>query len=133
MGGIGIIGDAPPPPISWTTISDGAPDSSENFLAMVMQRQNQAILNNPGTLSYTPASSTPAAAVAPWNSWLQPNCAPGSSPAAAAAIGGSSPAAGMIPDSSPPAAVSSSPSPFWIAVGLAAGLASVAYLANQMK
>ena len=72
---------------------------------MVMQRQNQAILNNPGTLAYTPASSTPAAAVAPWNSWLQPNCAPGRFPAAAAAIGGSSPAAGMIPDSSPPAAV----------------------------
>lgn len=30
----------------------------------------------PGTLTYTPASETPGMNVAPWNSWLSPNCPP---------------------------------------------------------
>lgn len=36
--------------------------------------QATARQTTPGTLSYTPASVTPAQNVAPWNSWISPNC-----------------------------------------------------------
>ena len=59
---------------AWTTISDEEPDSSANWLSYQMTQQAAARQTTPGTLVYTPASSTPAENVAPWNSWISPNC-----------------------------------------------------------
>lgn len=80
---MGSIGQTPAPILAWTTINDSTPDSSDNFMAQVINRQNWARLNQSGTLAYTPASVTPAPNVAPWNSWLQPSCEPGQGSAAA--------------------------------------------------
>ncbi len=60
-------------PEAWTTISDATPDSSDNWLSYKMMEQARARSVTPGTLTYTPASTTPAPNVAPWNSWLTPN------------------------------------------------------------
>lgn len=79
---LGSIGPGEPagygPPLGWTTISDMQPESSANFMSTVISRQQNAVLNTPGTLRYTPAATQPAPNVPPWNSWLQPNCPPDS-------------------------------------------------------
>jgi hypothetical protein len=82
MGSIATAGD---PYRSWTTISDATPDSVDNFQAMTMTRQTRSRQTTPGTLVYTPASDHAAPNVAPWNSWLQPNCFTPAQTAAAAA------------------------------------------------
>lgn len=81
LGHLGIIRNGPQYPnrdayAAWTTINDETPESSANFMASVISDQNSARTSTPGTLSYTPANNTPAPPVAPWNSWLQPNCTP---------------------------------------------------------
>jgi hypothetical protein len=73
---MGSIGAAPPPAISWTTLSDETPDSSANWMSYTLMQQATAREATPGTLTYTPANNTPAPNVAPWNSWLSPNCPP---------------------------------------------------------
>ena len=137
LGRLGIIRNASIDPINgpeaWTTISDQVPDSADNFMSSVIQSQNAAVLQTPGTLTYTPASNTPPQNVAPWNSWLQPNCYPdptgtsvaadGSTPAAA----GNSPTA-MAATSSLSSPTATSPSPLWWIVGLLGAAASATYL-----
>jgi len=81
---VGLIGPGGQVPnrdtaVAWTTVNDETPDSSGNFLSSVIADQNSARTSMPGTLAYTPANTTPPPVVAPWNSWLQPNCAPAGS------------------------------------------------------
>ncbi len=71
---MGSIGPTPPPATAWTTIETETPDSSANWLSYVLTGQARTRQTTPGTLDYTPASATPGANVAPWNSWLTPNC-----------------------------------------------------------
>ena len=118
MGSIGYGNPARDGAVAWTTISDEAPESTGNFMSSVIAKQNLARTTTPGTLTYTPANNTPAGNVAPWNSWLQPNCgASGSSTAATA------PAAASADTS-----VTPSRSPWFIALGLIGALASAKYL-----
>lgn len=117
---LGSIGDGSPAgygaPAAWTTITDEGPESSSNFISSVLNRQTYAAINTPGTLNYTPAPSGPAPNVAPWNSWLQPNCPP------AEDSGG----AGII-------ANASNGEIFWGALGLISAAAAALYLANHHK
>lgn len=62
--------------VAWTTVSNEPAESSANFIAMTINRQNLASTQTPGLLTFTPANTTPAPNVAPWNSWLDPNCLP---------------------------------------------------------
>lgn len=108
------------PVVAWTTISDEAPDSSANFMSVVLQRQAAARQSTPGTLNYTPASDTPAANVTPWNSWLSPNCPlPGSVPATAT-------------DAATAASADNGMSKFWAVVGLLGAAASTVYLLRSV-
>jgi hypothetical protein len=122
LGRLGIIRNATaasiPGAVAWTTISDQVPDSADNFLSSVIQSQNAAILATPGTLTYTPASVTPPQNVAPWNSWLQPNCYPDATDATTAA-------AAPVPQTPV--------SPFWWVVGILGAAASATYLYEQAK
>lgn len=132
LGRLGVIRNALPPPVAWTTISDQVPDSADNFLSSVIQSQNAAILATPGTLTYTPASNTPAQNVAPWNSWLQPNCYPDpTGPSDQSA--GAPDATGAAPATNQPRSAlnSGSPSPFWLIVGILGAAASATYLYEQ--
>jgi hypothetical protein len=74
---MGSVGQPLPPVLAWSTISDEAPDSSANWLSYKLQEQARARETTPGTLTYTPANDTPSWNVAPWNSWISPNCDPG--------------------------------------------------------
>lgn len=75
---LGSIRNGDPSPIvAWTTLTDEAPESSANWMSLILTQQAQTRQTTPGTLVYTPASDTPQQNVAPWNSWLQPNCPPG--------------------------------------------------------
>jgi hypothetical protein len=118
MGSIGCAADYPSrnTAISWTTVTTEAPESTGNFMSSVLAKQNLARTTTPGTLTYTPANNTPAQNVAPWNSWLQPNCPPG----------GMNPPATATADDSVPAPRS----PWLILIGVIGGLASAKYLLN---
>lgn len=74
--------------IGWATVSDAYPDSSDSWLAYLMQGQQYARTTTPGTLQYTPASNTAMPAVAPWNNWIQPNNPPADALSPATAIQG---------------------------------------------
>lgn len=117
MAGVGEAANYPSrdTAVAWTTISDEAPESSANFMASVISKQNSARLASPGTLAYTPANTTPDQNVPPWNSWSQPNC--------------------LSPDSSSPStptAVATAPdssiSGWLLFAGLIGGLASLKYI-----
>jgi len=107
--------------IAWTTISDATPDSSDNWMSLKLREQARARETTPGSLSYTPASDTPAPNVAPWNSWANPNC-------------------GLLPQQQAPtrrAAAPAAPEPtegkeskLWLIVGLLGAAASATYLFN---
>ncbi len=101
-------------PEAWTTISDATPDSSDNWLSYKLMEQQRARSITPGTLTYTPASTTPEPNVAPWNSWLTPNgfqCA------------GSQGSSSTAPQTS---------KLLWLA-GILGGAASLVYLMGQTK
>lgn len=126
---MGSIGDGYPArdtTIAWTTIEDAEPSTSDNWLADLLSRQAYARNTTPGTLTYTPASATPAPNVAPWNSWLQPNCGDGS---------GAPPASptqmnGVTPSSSPGAETTSK---LWLGIGLFTAAAYAAYVMADRK
>jgi len=103
--------------VAWATISDSTPDSSDNWLSTILMQQSQARLATPGTLTYTPASTTPAPAVAPWNSWAQPNC--GDTGAAQIGVDNASPGA-------------PSDSLFWKIVGASAIAASAVFITKTL-
>lgn len=132
LGRLGIIRDGSIDPINgpeaWTTISDQVPDSADNFLSSVIQSQNAAILKTPGTLTYTPASITPGQNVAPWNSWLQPNCYPDATGNTTGADGSTTPANGDTNQNAGALNSGSGPSPLWWIVGLLGAAASATYL-----
>jgi hypothetical protein len=111
----------PRPAVTWTTVTDEVPDSSANWMSNVLAQQQYARTTTPGTLTYTPANNTPAPNVAPWNSWLQPNCAPAASSAAfdPTATGMTAIAGG---------AAAGAPSKIWLFLGLLGAAASVKYL-----
>jgi hypothetical protein len=117
---LGIIRPGDPagygPPLAWTTISDMQPESSMNFISSVIARQALAVQATPGTLTYTPAPAGPAPNVPPWNSWLQPNCAPSAA--------GSSPVTAAL-------AAAAGNDAFWIGAGLAAAAAGALYLLRK--
>lgn len=103
--------------VGWSTVNDEPPESSGNFLSTVLAQQDQARLNTPGTLDYTPASDTPTPNVAPWNSWQSPNC-PADVPA-------------WTPDGATPAAPPAEPGgvPFvWAIAGILAAAAAAKYV-----
>jgi hypothetical protein len=114
---LGSIGNGDPAmsrdgAVAWTTVSDEAPESSANFIASTISAQNAAATTTPGTLTWTPANTTPAQNVAPWNSWTQPNCLP----------------AGLTPPSTPSAQASATQSPMskWLLfAGVIGGIASL--------
>ena len=114
---LGYIRPAPPPVTAWTTISDEPPDSSANWISYILMGQARTRETTPGTLTYTPTSDTPAANVAPWNSWLSPNCPPNGAEADASAA---------APATAAPAGAAGL-NPFWVGVGIAASLAAFAY------
>lgn len=119
LGHLGVIRDGAAFPsrdtaAAWTTTSPELPESSGNFMASVISAQNANSTTTPGTLTYTPAQSTPAPNVAPWNSWQQPNCLP---PGIAIASGPNPQAAAMVP--------ASSTSAWLILAGLVGGLAAL--------
>ena len=113
---LGLISDGwpTPPGTPWTTISLELPDSSANWIGYKLTEQAIARQTTPGTLSYTPASSTPAPNVAPWNSWLSPNCGPAASSSATDALGA--------------AATPSTRSWLWLLIGGLGAAASAVYL-----
>jgi hypothetical protein len=85
---LGVIrgNELPSPGGPWATLTDQTPDTSQSWLATVLIKQDEAVANTPGTLTYTPASVTPPQNVAPWNSWVSPNCpAPNQPPPVTAA------------------------------------------------
>lgn len=112
---LGSIGNGNPaaPAIAWTTIDDAPADSSAAWLAMQIKKQNWHRNNTQGTLTYTPASVTPAPNVPAYNSWVSPNCLP--APAAAASD---------IIDSHPN---------LWMAIGILGAAASAMYLLNSIS
>lgn len=118
---MGSIGNGQPagPGVAYTTVSLESPDSSANWMSLQMLRQAAAAQNTPGTLIYTPANNTPAANVAPWNSWLSPNCPPAadSSVSTAAAVTASLGKFGWL----------------WLAAGVVGGLASMKYILADDK
>ena len=122
MGSIGCGSDHPTrdTAIAWTTVSTEAPESTGNFLASVIRNQNQARTTTPGTLTYTPANNTPAPNVAPWNSWVQPNC-----PGTAAPV--------ATPDAQTAVPKNGGRSSWFILLGVIGGLASMKYLIDGRK
>lgn len=134
LGRMGVIRNAPTPPVAWTTISDATPDSADGWLSSVIGAQQTASQSTPGTLTYTPAATTPPPPVAPWNSWGVSNCgqtdpqgssAP-SSPIAIAPAANGSAAAGGGPSAAPVPG-----SNFWAIVGLLGAAAAIVYLAEK--
>lgn len=117
MGSVGSAPQARTSVISWSPTAPAPPDSSANWMSSVLQAQDQARMTTPGTFSYTPASTTPAPNVAPWNSWLQPNCDNGPTPANA----------GVDPGATPPDS-----GWFWKALGLLGGAAASVYLVRSI-
>lgn len=114
-----MIRQAPPAAVAWTTISDEAPDSSANWLSYKLMEQATARDTTPGTLTYTPANNTPGMNVAPWNSWLSPNCPPaGYMPAPATA--------------DPGTAMAGDHSNLWLLFGGVAAAAGALYIANNI-
>lgn len=112
--------------IAWTTVTTEGPESTGNFMASVIAKQNNARVTTPGTLTYTPANNTPQPNVAPWNSWLQPNCPdPGSAPAP------TPDAQTMTTTGAPPASIGRSP--WFILLGVIGGLASAKYLLDGAR
>lgn len=111
--------------VAWTTLSDEPADSSAAFLSSVIANQNYAVTSTPGTLTYTPANNTPAPNVAPWNSWLQPNCGPDGS--------GSSGPAPATPDAQTGVAPARTVNPLYVVLGLIGGLASAKYLFSNSR
>jgi|SRR6185295_16068264 len=71
---------------SWTRVHDMIPVlmrnsssvTADEWQALVLQAQQQAALQTPGTLAYTPAPSLPSGATieAPWTSWQTDDCNP---------------------------------------------------------
>ncbi len=102
----------------WTTIAFETPDSSAGWISTQLLQQAQARQTTPGTLSYTPASVTPAPNVSPWNSWLSPNCPDGSTTAA---------------DSSGAPITPAGRSWLWAIVGVLGAAASAVYLYENAK
>jgi hypothetical protein len=79
LGRMGIIRDGEPATAGvLTTLTDATPDTSDNWIASVIQQQQNALLTTPGTLQYIPAPRTPYPIVAPWNAWGTFNCDAGS-------------------------------------------------------
>ena len=113
---LGSIGNgSPAPALAWTTIEDEQPESSSSWLGYQLMQQSWNRNNTPGTLTYTPASVTPAPNVPVYNSWQQPNCVPQTqAPAPAAAA----PMAGAY-------------SKLWIGIGLLGAAASLSYLLGE--
>lgn len=114
---MGSIGDGSPGvALAWTTVSDSGPaDTSQSWLAFKLMEQARARETTPGSLNYTPASTTPVPNVPPWNSWRNPACQ-------------------LLPPA--PAAVAPKPkeeSKLWMLVGLLGAAASVTYLYNNSK
>lgn len=115
---LGSVGAPPPPAYAWTTVSDEDPSTADNWQSYVLMNQARARETTPGTLNYTPASDTPAPNVAPWNSWLMPNCGAGSA----------------TPAPDPGAAAAAAPADYsklWLLIGLVGAAASLTYLANS--
>lgn len=108
----------------YTTLNWQVPDNAQAWMAQIVQRQQDAQQNTPGTLVYTPANNTPMQNVAPWNSWVQPNCGTG-----APAPGGAPTSGGAVMPNGDPVAASQPPiSGLFIAVGLLGAAASAVYL-----
>lgn len=125
MGSIGNGQPARTSAIAWTTISDEPADSSANWMSSKLLEQARARETTPGTLNYTPASNTPAQNVAPWNSWLTPNCWPPPQ-----AGGGAAPA---TDDSAIRAAAVPGPSRLVLVFGALVAAASATYLINSVS
>lgn len=121
---LGSIGPGEPagygPPLGWTTLNDMQPESSMNFISSVIAKQALAVLQTPGTLSYTPAPTGPPQNVPPWNSWLQPNCPP-----AAADSGPAGDAAAILS--------ATGGGSFWLGFGLVASAAFIGYAMGKGK
>lgn len=100
---------------AWTTIADETPDSSANWISYKLMDQAVARQTTPGTLTYTPASATPAQNVAPWNSWLSPNCPPQPYADDSGAVIGTAKGRSWL----------------WIAAGILGGVASLKYIATN--
>lgn len=109
----------------YTTLAWQVPDNAQSWMADIYARQQDAQQNTPGTLVYTPANTTPMQNIAPWNSWVQPNCGDGSPDP-------SNPSAsrpGMVSANGDPiAAGQPAISGLFIAVGLLGAAASAVYL-----
>jgi len=102
--------------VAWTTISDAPPDSSQNWLSLKLREQARARETTPGSLAYTPASSTPRQNTPPWNSWSMPNCGPFNEPP---------------PAEQPAAAPPDKKEKLWLAIGLLGAAASLTYLMSR--
>ncbi len=102
------------PHMAYTTLSVMEPESSQNWMSLILARQDRARTETPGTLFYTPANRTPAPNIAPWNSWRQPNC-PAPAPSAIA-----------------PAAAAEQESKFWMIVGALGAAASGLYILKNL-
>lgn len=114
----------------YTTLDWQEPDNAQSWLANIISRQQDTQQNTPGTLVYTPANNTPMQNVAPWNSWVQPNCGDGSpdgGPASSASAGSPSSPGDAIAAMQPPI------SGLFIAVGLLGAAASAVYLYRSAK
>lgn len=100
---------------SWSPTATQEPSSSENFLSVVIQKQNHATLTTPGTLTYTPANRTPAPYIPKWNNWNSPNCQLVDAMNTAAATPPAAPAAPAFPR-------------WWLIVGVLSGAAALKYI-----
>jgi hypothetical protein len=109
----------------WTTLSDGTPDSADNFMASVIAKQSLARETTPGSLAFTPAMSTPPPFTAPWNSWsiINNNC--GVPAMSSGSSGGGSGAGNGAGSSAPPAGTSS---PLMFIAGMLVASAAAVYL-----
>lgn len=130
MGSIGNGYPARDTTVAWTTISDAEPGTSDNWIADLLSRQAHARNTTQGTLTYTPASATPAPNVPPWNSWLQPNCGNGSgaAPSNPGNLNGTTPAPAI-----PPGVTDGPLSKLWLGIGLLTAAASAVYLYNASE
>jgi hypothetical protein len=132
LGGLGIIRDGSTAAArniaGWTTLQNQTPDSAQNWISGQLVNQSTARLNTPGTLSYTPASATPGAPVAPWNSWLQPNCRSGSATSTTPATSSSLSGIGRIRG-----CADTGGNPIVVLAALLAGAASAVYLFRNFE
>lgn len=107
-------------------LQNASSTTPEQWMASILQRQAAAVLQTPGTLTYTPAPPNPSGATieAPWASWQTGDCNP--------AAGSLTPLGVTSPAAAAAGALTGESDNTWLIIaGLIGAAASLVYLKNS--